>query len=129
MNLLLDTSTFLWLNLDRSRLPAAVLTACESDSNRLFVSSVSAWEIAVKNAAGRLPLPEPPSQFFPARRELIGAAPLPIDEEACLQTGKLPQHDHRDPFDRMLVCQAILLGLVIVTPDIAFQKYPVRTLW
>ena len=128
MKLLLDTCTFLWLNGDVEHLPARVLQALESTENELFLSVASAWEITIKFSAGSLRLPEEPSKWLPSRRELNGIVSMPVSEEATLHLAKLPVF-HKDPFDRILVCQAILEGLAIVTPDPLIGQYPVRVLW
>ena len=96
--------------------------------NDVYLSVVSAWEIAVKHTAGRLPLPEPPDRFVPAERRRHGIDTLVLDEETALHLARLPAL-HRDPFDRMLVCQAIVHGLVILGPDSLITQYPVRTAW
>ena len=96
--------------------------------NEAFLSAASAWEIAVKNRLGRLPLPSKPAIFVPAQRVAHGIEGLALDEEAALHVAKLPEI-HRDPFDRMLVAQAIVGGLVLLTPDDHIRDYPVRTLW
>jgi len=93
-----------------------------------YVSAVSAWEIAVKFAKGQLRLVEPAERLVPAARAHFGFAALPIDEESALHVAKLP-HLHGDPFDRMLVSQAIVHGLTIVTPDAKITAYPARTIW
>lgn len=97
-------------------------------SNELYLSAVSAWEIAVKHQAGRLDLDSEPDRLIPEARELHGVLALPFDEESALHLGRLPQL-HRDPFDRMLICQALVNGLAILTPDDTMRRYPVRTLW
>jgi PIN domain nuclease of toxin-antitoxin system len=97
-------------------------------AHEVFLSSVSVWEIVSKHKAGRLPLPEPPDRLIPAERKLRGVAALPFDEVAALQVLRLPAL-HRDPFDRMLVSQAISQGLAIVTPDPLIAQYPVRIVW
>ena len=127
MKLLLDTCTFLWLA-GGQRLSDGAAAAIRTPANEVFVSAVSAWEIASKYRAGRLPLPEPPDRLIPVERELRGVAALPFDEESALQVLRLPQL-HRDPFDRMLISQAIALGLAIVTPDPLIAQYPVRVIW
>jgi PIN domain nuclease of toxin-antitoxin system len=101
---------------------------CESIENELYLSAVSVWEIAVKWAARRLALPEEPAIWIPRRRAENGIETLPVTEEAATQLPKLPPL-HRDPFDRMLVCQAITEGLQIVSPDPLIRQYPVRVFW
>lgn len=128
MRLLLDTCAFLWIVAGSGKMSERARMACADPDNELFLSSVSAWEIALKNSAGKLPLPEPPDRYVPAERIRHGIEPLSLGEDATLQLPKLPGL-HRDPFDRMLICQAIAHGLDIVTPDPAIAQYPVRTLW
>jgi PIN domain nuclease of toxin-antitoxin system len=96
--------------------------------NEVYLSSVSAWEISVKNALGKLPLPDSPARYVPAQRKQHGSETLHLDEEAALRLNRLPVL-HKDPFDRMLVCQAMAQGLVILTPDRLIAQYPVRTAW
>jgi len=128
VRLLLDTCTFLWIVGDASELSARAREAFADPANEAFLSAASAWEIAVKHRLGRLPLPEPPESFVPAQRAAHGLEPLAIDEESALHVAKLPDL-HRDPFDRMLVAQALVGGLVVVTPDDSIREYPARTLW
>ena len=128
MKLLLDTCTFLWLNSRLSRVSPLVRGLCADRDNELYLSVISTWEIALKQAAGRLPLPEPAARYVPSRREANGIASLDLSEEAVLQLPKLPPL-HTDPFDRMLICQAIAHGLAILTPDEWIARYPVRVLW
>ena len=96
--------------------------------NDVYLSAVSAWEIAVKHALGRLALPESPERFVPEQRKQQGIEELPLDEESALHLTRLPML-HKDPFDRMLVCQAITQGLLLLTPDELISQYPVRTAW
>jgi len=128
MRLLLDTCTFLWIAAGSNELSDPARAAYADPANEVLLSAVSAWEIAMKNVLGKLPLPEAPVRYIPAVRSRHRISPLALDEEAALQLPKLPGL-HRDPFDRMLVCQAIAHGLDIVTPDPAITQYPVRTLW
>ena len=127
MKLLLDTCTFLWLAGGGS-LSAAAAAAVRDPSNDVLLSAVSVWEIASKHKAGRLPLPEPPDQLISTERRLRGVAALAFDEESALQVLRLPPL-HGDPFDRMLISQAIAHGLAIVTPDPSITQYPVRVIW
>jgi PIN domain nuclease of toxin-antitoxin system len=123
LKLLLDTCTFLWLNSRLARVSPLARGLCADRDNELYLSVVSAWEIALKQVAGRLPLPEPAALYVPN-----GIASLDLSEEAVLQLPKLPPL-HTDPFDRMLICQAIAHGLAILTPDEWIARYPVRVLW
>ena len=128
MNLLLDTCTFLWIITGDAAIGPRVRAAISAPGAEIYLSAASAWEIALKNESGRLPLPAAPSEFVPLMRQRYGIEPLPIDEESSLHIAKLPVL-HRDPFDRMLVSQAIVHGLTIVTPDPLIGQYPARTLW
>jgi len=128
MNVLLDTCTFLWALSDVPRLPSRVAALVRDPDNQVFLSAASAWEIAVKVAAGRLTLPERPDRYIPAMRVQHGITPLPIDEESALHASRLPSL-HRDPFDRLLVSQAIVHGMTILTPDPIVSQYPARTFW
>lgn len=128
MRILLDTATFLWITTDSERLSAEAKRLFRDPANDVRLSSVSAWEIGVKHSYGRLTLPRPPSDFLPQARRDFGVRSLALDEEATLQLGKLPAL-HRDPFDRMLVCQAIQESMTILTPDPLIRQYPVRTAW
>ena len=128
MKLLLDTCTFLWLSTDPAELSPQARALFREPANDVYLSSVTAWEIAVKYALGRLPLPAPPERFVPHQRQHHGIDPLALDEESVLHAHRLPAL-HRDPFDRMLVCQAIVHGMAILTPDPLIAAYPIRTLW
>ena len=128
MRLLLDTCSFLWIVGGSNELSSRARQVFADPANEVILSAASAWEIAVKHRLGRLPLPAPPDEFVPAQRAAHGIEPLPLDEEAALHVAKLPDL-HRDPFDRMLVAQAIVGGLVLLTPDDQIREYPVRTLW
>ena len=128
MRCLIDTCVFLWVVAGSESVPSRVRAVLADPDNEVLFSSVSAWEIAAKHSLGKLPLPTRPDVFVPAQRAAHGIDSLPLSEEHVLALHKLPTL-HRDPFDRMLVCQAIVDGLVLVTPDEAVTQYPVRTLW
>lgn len=128
MRLLLDTATFLWVVSDAAELSEEAREIFADPGNEVYLSSVSAWEIAVKYALGKLPLPEAPVRFVPLQRKQHGIDPLQLDEEAALHLSRLPPL-HKDPFDRMLVCQAVVHHLAILTPDELIEQYPVRTIW
>src|SRR6185436_2970665 len=111
MKLLLDTVTFLDLALGQgiSQRTRDLVLAGE---NELFVSIASCWEIALKYSAGKLALPQSPRHFVPLNREKLAAELLPIDEECVLHIPLLPPI-HKDPFDRILISQAIIHGMVL----------------
>ena len=85
-------------------------------------------EIAIKSSQGRLSLPEPAHSYVPSRRAVYQIDSLPIDEESALQIEKLPRI-HGDPFDRILICQSIVHGMTILTPDQLISQYPARVVW
>lgn len=128
MKVLLDTCTFLWIASGADDLSTTARKVFSDPANEVFLSVVSGWEIVVKHALGRLPLPAPPGEFVPELRRLHHIDTLPPSEDAVFQLARLPPY-HRDPFDRMLVCQAVAGGMVILTPDRAISQYPVQTLW
>ena len=128
MRLLLDTCTFLWIITGDAHLSKRARSLVVDPGNEVYLSVVSAWEIVVKHALGRLPLPTDPETLVPRERERHQIETLPLDETAALNVRRLPAL-HRDPFDRMLVSQAIIGGLAIVTPDRQLAQYPARVVW
>lgn len=127
MKVLLDTHIFLWYISGDPKLPAGMRNGIRDLDNEVYLSVVSVWEAVIKHRLGKLPLPEPAESYLPERRELHLIASLPLDEPSVARLGTLSPL-HRDPFDRMLVCQALQHGLVIATVDEAVREYPVATL-
>lgn len=123
MKLLLDTHIFLWFINRDPRLPAKMRDAIREPSNQAYLSVVSFWEISVKYQIGKLPLPQAPEHYIPAQRRQHQINDLQLDEISVAQLAKLPDV-HRDPFDRMLVCQALAHGLTLMTVDPIFNSYP-----
>jgi PIN domain nuclease of toxin-antitoxin system len=126
MRLLLDTHIFLWYITGDERLSHHVRRAVE-DSEAAYLSVVSLWEATIKYQLGKLPLPEQPHPWLSVQREQHGIESLPVDEASVVRLSSLAPH-HRDPFDRMLVCQALEHGLFIVTVDSILSKYPAQLL-
>jgi PIN domain nuclease of toxin-antitoxin system len=126
MRVLLDTHVFLWLQTEPERLGDR-LALVEDRGTTLLLSAASSWEMAIKYTLGRLPLPEPPERYVPTRMRAIGAEALPIEHAHALAVASLPDL-HRDPFDRLLVAQAAVAGVAILTADPAVAQYPAETL-
>ena len=123
MNVLLDTHVALWWLVDPDALSEEAQDVISDGGNRVLLSAASVWEAAMKAAAGRLDMPE----LFEAAAEAVGIEELPISARHARRAAGLPPL-HRDPFDRMLVGQALEEGLVIVTRDVLVRQYPVATL-
>jgi len=128
VRILLDTCTFLWLVTDAPALSDSARKAFAEVENEVYLSAVSTWEVALKHALGRLRLPAPPERYVPTQRTKHEIAFLPLHEEATLSLKRLPRI-HKDPFDRMLICQALVHDLVILTPDPLVSQYTVGTMW
>ena len=128
MKLLLDTCTFLWLASGSRSISKPAITAFLLADKESYLSAASTWEVALKHALGRLPLPAKPHIYIQHIREKSGILSLPVDEESALYTARLPKL-HTDPFDRVLIAQAIVHGMTIVTPDEAIANYGTRILW
>jgi PIN domain nuclease of toxin-antitoxin system len=120
MKLLLDTHAFLWWDSQDLRLPESLRSAIESSANTVYVSAVTVWEIAIKRASGKLIFAQSVARAIERQR----FTPLPITVEHAEWAGSLPQL-HRDPFDRLLVAQAQMEGLLLVTVDEQILRYQV----
>ena len=128
MKLLLDTVTFLDAAFSPKDISKHARDLLVNPDSEIYVSAASAWEIAIKYALGKLALPQRPDHFVPIHRAKLGAEMLPVDEESALQVTRLPDI-HKDPFDRILICQAIIHGMILLTPDERISRYPVRAAW
>jgi PIN domain nuclease of toxin-antitoxin system len=127
VRLLIDTHVWLWMLATPGRLNDATLAAIKNQENEAVISVASAWEVAIKHALGKLPLSSTPSQLVDVSvRELKMSVPIALDH--VLAAASLPPH-HKDPFDRILVAQAQLEGLTLVTADTAIWKYGGAVLW
>jgi PIN domain nuclease of toxin-antitoxin system len=124
MKLLLDTHIFLWFISKDGRLPKKMRAAIRDPLNEAYLSVVSLWEIVVKHQLGKLPLPQTPEVYIPLQRVRHQITDLSLDEASVKHLAQLPSA-HRDPFDRMLVCQALAHGMMLVSVDPIFLAYPV----
>ena len=127
MKLLADTHVVIWSATDPERLAASTRAAIEDGANDLFVSIVTAWEIAIKQSLGKLDLPEPAERWLPEVLRRTGFEIAELGLAASLRVRGLPWH-HRDPFDRLLIAQALEDGYTIVTHDETFEAYGVPIL-
>lgn len=125
--LLLDTHTFLWLKAEPGRLSNDTLALLSDPSTELYLSAASAWEIAIKFRLGKLTLPFEPERYVPNAMMESGIVTLPIEQAHALRVAHLPLH-HNDPFDRLLVAQAQIANLTIVTSDPKVLQYDVSCL-
>lgn len=128
MNILIDTVTFLWLTKNPELLSKKAFALCKDQENILFLSSISAAEMSIKHQLGKFLLPNAPSIFIPEQRNIHGIQALPLEEGATLLLASLPQH-HKDPFDRLLICQALAQDLTILSPYRHIRSYKVKTVW
>jgi len=122
MKLLLDTHIFLWYIAGVRKISAPVLALIRNPQNAVYLSVVSEWEIVIKYQLGRLPLPAPPGVYIPVQRRRHRIDILSLDEGAVMVLEKLPSI-HRDPFDRMLISQALDNGLTLITGDGTMKQY------
>ena len=127
-HLLLDTCTLIWLVSDPTRLSKRVVEALNDRTIDLYLSDTTVWEIGLKWQAGKIGLPAPPRLWIEEQSARWLFVSLPIRRPHLYRVTELPEH-HRDPFDRLLVAQAIEEGLAIATPDQQIGRYPVAVLW
>lgn len=127
VRLLLDTHIFIWALGEPHKLPSVARSAIENSANEVFVSAAVAWEISIKHALGKLPLPMAPASYVPSRLLQLRFKELSITFAHTLALSGLPTH-HADPFDRILIAQAQIEGLTLVSVDSEIAKYPVPML-
>ncbi len=128
MKYLLDTHVFLWWNLGDPRLSDNATAIISDGNNEIFLSAVSAWEIAIKVAKKRLTVPEEPVRFVPSRMQLHGFQPLPIQIHHATRIYELPIY-HTDPFDRLLIAQSQIESMPLISVDTEIRKYEVEVIW
>jgi PIN domain nuclease of toxin-antitoxin system len=128
VRLLVDTHCWLWYLLAPEKLNPDAQSLLRSDEHEVFLSAASAWEIVIKHGLGKLRLPLPPAEYIPDRVAALGHGTAPIELRHVLHLSQLPLH-HRDPFDRVLVAQAQVDGLRLVTADRQLAAYAVELVW
>jgi PIN domain nuclease of toxin-antitoxin system len=128
VKLLLDTQCWLWWFAQPERLNEEAIAHIADENNELWLSVASIWEIGIKVAIGKLPLPDPLDSYISSRMAQLGMRSLEITASHALQAAALPLH-HRDPFDRMLIAQAQIEEMTLVSADSMFNKYDISLLW
>ena len=128
MRALLDTHAFLWWNMDHHALSPKARAVIADASNEIFFSAASAWEIAIKASRGRLSLPDPPDAYISDRLTRHGFVVMPVLVSHATHVFELPDH-HRDPFDRLLVAQAKVENLSVLSGDRALASYGIDLVW
>ena len=128
MKVLLDTHTILWWITGDNRLSSSAREIITNGDNELFLSAATGWEIAIKAQLGRIKLPKEPHSFISEQLRLNSIQSLPIHMSHALHIYSLPNH-HRDPFDRLIIAQAQLENLPILTMDPQIAKYKVKVFW
>jgi PIN domain nuclease of toxin-antitoxin system len=128
MKVLLDSCTFLWLAMEPEKLSPLAVATINDEANQLFLSDVSLWEIALKNHAGKLPLPDRPAIWLPEQRAFHQLTPVAIIESAVFLTSDLPRI-HNDPFDRLIAAQAIENNFTLLSPDRPLSLLGANRIW
>jgi PIN domain nuclease of toxin-antitoxin system len=128
MKLLIDTACWLWSLTEPEHLNEGARDMLSNPAQDLFLSAASSWEIAIKCALGKLSLPESPEKYVPARMAAFNIMGLPVNHSHALRVFTLAPH-HRDPFDRILIAQAQIEAMAILTADRAFGDYDVKIIW
>ena len=127
MKLLLDTQCWLWMNTAPERFSIKTKRLLQASSTQRMLSVASIWEIGIKYELGKLPLPEEPSDYIPSRLLATVTSPLAISMGHALRASRLPPW-HRDPFDRMILAQALVEGCTLLSSDHQFARYQTKLL-
>ena len=128
MQYFLDTHAFLWMAADPTRLSRKVRKIVLKESNRLYLSAASGWEIALLHRLNRVELPDEPQRFIPEAIQRLSVLPIFISFHTAISAAMLPLI-HRDPFDRIIIAEAIKEKMTILTKDSKFAKYDAHSLW
>lgn len=128
MRVLLDTHAFLWWISGSPKLSDTARETIANERNELLFSVVSGWEISIKAGVGKLGLPDTPKEFVTEQILLNDLKVLPVNLNHALRVYELPDH-HQDPFDRLLVSQALVEETPILSADPEVRRYPVETIW
>ncbi|HLP90405.1 MAG TPA: type II toxin-antitoxin system VapC family toxin [Nostocaceae cyanobacterium] len=125
---LIDTHTFIWYITDNSRLSSQVLDLINDENNQIFLSIASIWEMGIKHGLGKLTFTMPFEMFLTQQLSINDFSVLDIKISHIITVSQLPLY-HRDPFDRMLIAQAVVENITVISADTVFDAYPVQRLW
>lgn len=128
MRVLLDTQAFLWWINDSPELSTRARRVLRDPDNALFLSLASVWEMAIKASRGKLAVPGPIEAFVPQQLQVNGVSQLDISFRHVARVERLPFH-HSDPFDRLIIAQALTEGIPVITSDRIFARYGIKRLW
>ncbi|MCW2972010.1 MAG: hypothetical protein JWN72_283 [Thermoleophilia bacterium] len=128
MVFLLDTHVWIWMTSDERRIGPVTRSKLADPANAVMLSAASSWELALKYQLGKIELPTPPSVYVATHLRRQGVAPLAVEHAHALAVGELPEVRHADPFDRLLVAQARVMGLTLVTADDKLFEYDIETI-
>lgn len=128
MRYLLDTHAFLWMAADPSKLSGKVRELVLTEDNALYLNAASGWEIALLQQIKRVELPDEPQRFIPQALQRLKVIPLPIGFPVAISAAMLP-FLHRDPFDRIIIAEAIKEKMTVLTKDEMFKKYEIEVVW
>ena len=128
MKYLLDTATFIWIMNDQPEKISPQALEVIQEREDVFLSAVSPWEIAIKYSIGKLEVSEKPKTLLPSLVLKMGLKQLPVTHRHALEVASLPKH-HNDPFDRLLVSQCRLEGMILISPDLFLKKYKIKMIW
>ena len=128
MRVLVDTHVFIWYVQSSDKLPSSVTVIINDGRNDILLSIASVWEMAIKQSTGKLNIGTPYASFISEQMRLNSMELLPVRLEHLDLITTLPLH-HRDPFDRLLIAQAIVEDILIISADRVFSLYPVRSMW
>jgi PIN domain nuclease of toxin-antitoxin system len=128
MKYLLDTVAWLWSIYSVERLGDEARSTLENGGEEIYLSAATSWEVSIKMGLGKLHLPGTPAHIVPAYMAKQGLLPLPVTHRHAVKVYDLPAH-HSDPFDRILIAQAMVEEMTVLTADRVFTKYPIDVMW
>ena len=128
MNYLIDTQVFIWLNADPGRLTSRFMQLSQSGENQFYLSMASVWEMQIKQQLGKLTLPTSVYELVQQNQKMNNLELMPIELTHIDRLNQLPD-SHKDPFDRLIIAQALCQSMPVISADEVFQHYPIQVVW